>query len=386
MTPIWTPAPIALGDANVFSASEIEAYEREILANPSATEHDASRFFHRLPKFLHLGAGAEIRREVVLIGANQRVDFFRRSYGERFWDIIELKSPHKPLVAGGTTVHPRLSSDVERAISQALDYSDLIGRDGRLRTDLADKGISVCRPQIIVVVGQDRGEVDSETLRILYDRVRSRGALDPRSYTDIYAFAKEHYARTKMILLPAFHFAGRTHFSFQDLHLRHPGISRGISALFDEATRVCLDRHHVAPVEFVIERGEAQLPVVAQWTPADERTRRACENRSYATELGACGLVLAAIEASDGLVALGRAQMVSGVDFMLGKAGDTLQDIEGMTRLEISGVDQGGMAALRSRLQHKILQAARGAHNVPAIAGVVGFAAQRIVVKDVPIE
>jgi HJR/Mrr/RecB family endonuclease len=204
---IWTPAPIAVGFDTLFSGAEIEAYERDVLANANANEHDASRFFQRFPKFLHFGAGVEVRREVVLVAKKQRVDFFRRSYGESFWDIIELKHPHGPLVSGSDTLHPRLSADVDKAINQALDYRDLIDSDGDVRADLKSKGITVCRPQIIVVVGQDRGEVDPETLRVLYDRVRDRGAIDPRSYSDIYAFAKEHYARTKMVIVPSLHFA-----------------------------------------------------------------------------------------------------------------------------------------------------------------------------------
>jgi hypothetical protein len=76
---IWRRAPLALADAALFNAAEIEAYEQEILDNPRPTEHDASRFFQQHPKFLYLGTGAEVRREVVLLGTNQRVDFPRMS-------------------------------------------------------------------------------------------------------------------------------------------------------------------------------------------------------------------------------------------------------------------------------------------------------------------
>jgi len=204
---IWTPAPISVGSPTLFSASEIETYERDILANPKANEHDVSRFFQKFPKFLHFGAGAEVRREVVLLGSKERVDFFRRSYGESYWDIIELKRPNKLLVAGTESLHPRLSADVEKAINQALDYRDLIDSDGEVKSDLKNKGIMLCRPQITVVVGQDRGEIDPEILRILYDRARNRGAIEPKSYTDIYKFAKENYSRSKTIIIPSLHFA-----------------------------------------------------------------------------------------------------------------------------------------------------------------------------------
>ena len=77
----------------VFRRADLDAFEREILCNPAATEHDASRFFAKFPKFLLLGQGDEVRREVVLIdtssGTRQRVDFFRRLYGQAFWDIVD---------------------------------------------------------------------------------------------------------------------------------------------------------------------------------------------------------------------------------------------------------------------------------------------------------
>jgi HJR/Mrr/RecB family endonuclease len=212
MTPkLWIPAPMALSGAILFTSDEIEAYERDILCNPAANEHDASRFFQSLPKFLHFGVGAEVRREVVLIGTKERVDFFRRSYGEAFWDIIELKHPNKKLVAEAESLHPRLSADVDKAINQAQDYRDLIDSNGDVRAELKRRGIAVCRPQITVVVGREEGDIDPEMLRTLYDRVRSRGAIDAKSYTDIYNFAKENYGRTKAIIIPSLHFATNDH-------------------------------------------------------------------------------------------------------------------------------------------------------------------------------
>src|SRR5262245_50060374 len=112
---IWTPAPIAIAHPNLFRRDEIDAYERQILANPSANEYDASHFFRNHPKFLYLGSAAEIRPEVTFqdtpSGQIQRVDFFRRRYGEKFWDIVELKDPNKPLVVGLKGLHARLSAE-----------------------------------------------------------------------------------------------------------------------------------------------------------------------------------------------------------------------------------------------------------------------------------
>src|SRR5438034_1374088 len=64
MSDIWTPPIVAVSHPSLFTSAELESFERDILGNPAATEHDASRFFFRFPKFLYLGRGDEIRRRV----------------------------------------------------------------------------------------------------------------------------------------------------------------------------------------------------------------------------------------------------------------------------------------------------------------------------------
>ncbi|MEA2559562.1 MAG: hypothetical protein QOH06_1066 [Acidobacteriota bacterium] len=205
------PGLMAVAPRHLFSAAEISTYEREILGNPRATELDASRFFARYPKFLHIGTGgsAELRREMVLLDqvgrATCRVDFFRRSFGRSFWDIIELKDPRKPFVVGTNGHHPHLSAEVGVAIDQALDYRDLLDQNTEVRNRLRKKGILVWRPQIIVVVGQIDDSVPVETLQVLYDRIRQRGAIEAWSYTEIWRFAREHYESSGITIVPATH-------------------------------------------------------------------------------------------------------------------------------------------------------------------------------------
>lgn len=207
----WTPAPLGVVPQGLFTRGEIEAYEKNILGNSSATETDASRFFAKHPKFLHLWTGAEVRREVVLLGSdsapNYRVDFFRRCYGRPFWDIVELKDPKKPFATQVGGLHPRVTAEVNKAIDQALDYRDLIAESGEVRAYLKQKGIWVCRPQILVVVGKHDDSLDPEILQVLYDRIRERGPIDAWSYTDIYDFAKEHYEKNSVIVVPSTHFS-----------------------------------------------------------------------------------------------------------------------------------------------------------------------------------
>lgn len=192
---------------SLFTSHEIEAYEREILSNPRATETDASRFFDRYPKFLLLGSGVQVRREVVLTGVGektyQRVDFFRKSYGTQYWDLIELKGPGAPFVVDVHGQHPKLSAQVDKAIDQSMDYRDGIIANQDVRECLRRKGILVCRPQLVVVAGKHSDEVPPEVLEMLYDRIRHRGPVEVWSYTRIYEFAKDFHSRTQMIMIPA---------------------------------------------------------------------------------------------------------------------------------------------------------------------------------------
>ena len=199
----WSTSPIIVANPFLFTREEIELYEGHILADPSTTEHGVSTFFAAHPKFLLMGSGAEIRREVVLnsgIGkSSQRVDFFRRNFGSAYWDLVELKSPQKEFVVSDRTGHPALSASVYKAISQAEDYRDMIVSDSDLRNRLLALGIAVCRPQITVVVGKDHESVPDDVMAALYDRVR-RGPINAYTYNDLYRFAKEHY-ESNMILL-----------------------------------------------------------------------------------------------------------------------------------------------------------------------------------------
>lgn len=168
-----------------------------------------------------------------------------------------------------------------------------------------------------------------------------------------------------------------------DLHARHPGVTPASAASYCEAARVCLDRHHDSPIVFVIEHEAEEARGHAQWLAADERTRRAWANDTDATEAAAYCIALAAVEASAGLVAVGRAENFVGADFYVAPAGDDPNDLENRLRLEVSGVDRGGISDIKARLRQKILQVARGRSDVPAVAVVVGFLARTILAKRV---
>ncbi len=139
--------------------------------------------------------------------------------------------------------------------------------------------------------------------------------------------------------------------------------------------RVCLDRHHQSPVAFQIGWAELNADALVEWEHTDERTRGAWADRVDTTEAGAYACVLAAVELLQGLVAVRRAEQLTGADYYVAPPGTASDDFESMMRLEVAGRDRATASGLASLLECKLQQAEDGDSNLPAIAGVVGFRA-----------
>jgi hypothetical protein len=168
-----------------------------------------------------------------------------------------------------------------------------------------------------------------------------------------------------------------------DLSARHPGLTEPLAAAFHEAARVCLDRHHASPSEFSLSNDGATSSARVEWEATDEHCRRAWANETDTTEAGAYACGLAATELVTGLVAVGRAETRTGADFYLNYSENGAHDLEEAFRLEISGVDRGSDRDVETRLLQKLDQARRGASNLPAMAAVIGFKAQRVAIRTV---
>ena len=89
------------------------------------------------------------------------------------------------------------------------------------------------------------------------------------------------------------------------------------------------------------------------------------------------------MEVEEQLVAVKRAETLTGADWYVAPIGTTPDDLENCFRLEVSGVDAGSRAAIAARLQQKVEQTRRGASNLPAIASVVGFKEKSIAIQKV---
>lgn len=167
------------------------------------------------------------------------------------------------------------------------------------------------------------------------------------------------------------------------LHERHLGLTTSISGTFSEAAAVCFNRHHQTPVEIHIDCDGRMETRVIEFAKPDARTLRAWANEIDTTESGAYGVSLAAVEVEESLVAVRRAETLTGADWYVAPIGSDPEDLEGCFRLEVSGVDAGGKSAIKSRLMKKVEQTRRGASNLPAIASVVGFRELAIAIQKV---
>lgn len=167
------------------------------------------------------------------------------------------------------------------------------------------------------------------------------------------------------------------------LHERHSGLTQPLAAALAEAAAVCLARHHEPPCDVQIACSKGISTRLVDFDSPDVRTRNAWANETDATENGAYGLSLAAIEAEEDMVAVRRAETLTGADWYVAPIGAPVEDLERCFRLEVSGVDAGGSRALAARLRQKVDQTRRGKSNLPAFAAVVGFREKLIAIQKV---
>lgn len=164
---------------------------------------------------------------------------------------------------------------------------------------------------------------------------------------------------------------------------RHRGLTAAVAESYGEAAAVCLSRHHQPPVQVTLSDNGAESLASVDWAVPDARMQDAWANTRDTTEAGAYCCVLAGVEELRGLTAVRRAETGTGADYYVGASGAGAEDLEDCLRLEVSGLDAGDHREVRARLQEKVQQARDGNSSLPAVAGVVGFAACLLMIRDV---
>jgi hypothetical protein len=167
------------------------------------------------------------------------------------------------------------------------------------------------------------------------------------------------------------------------MHERHRALTPAVAANYEEAASVCLARHHSSPVAIALSDNDSVTQAEASWSEPDARVRDAWANELDATRDAAYACVIAGVEEARGLVAVRRAENGTGADYYIGPPGSGVDDLESCLRLEVSGTDKGDERQVLRRLGEKVEQARSGVSILPAIAGVVGFAAKILLIRDV---
>jgi hypothetical protein len=163
---------------------------------------------------------------------------------------------------------------------------------------------------------------------------------------------------------------------------RHQALTPSVAGSYLEAARVCLDRHHMSPKEFSLEDDKVKSIAQVEWEETDDRVKTAWANADDATRDGAYAFAIAATELLRGMVAVRRAETRTGADYYIALADTDLEDLENCLRLEVSGTDSDKVEVKR-RLRIKLEQARKGNSNLPALAAVIGFRVQLILLQTV---
>ncbi len=168
----------------------------------------------------------------------------------------------------------------------------------------------------------------------------------------------------------------------KDMADRHQALTPSLAGSYLEAARVCLDRHHVSPKEFTLENDRVESIARVEWEVTDGRVQAAWANADDATRDGAYAFAIAATELLRGMVAVRRAETRTGADYYVALSGQDLEDLEKCFRLEVSGT-HSDKSEVKRRLRIKLEQARQGNSNLPALAAVIGFRVQLILLQTV---
>ena len=168
----------------------------------------------------------------------------------------------------------------------------------------------------------------------------------------------------------------------QNMADRHQALTPSLAGSYLEAARVCLDRHHVSPKEFTLENDRVESIAKVEWEVADSRVQAAWANADDATRDGAYAFAIAATELLRDMVAVRRAETRTGADYYIALSNQDLEDLENCFRLEVSGT-HSDKSEVKRRLRTKLEQARQGNSNLPALAAVIGFRVQLILLQTV---
>ena len=171
-----------------------------------------------------------------------------------------------------------------------------------------------------------------------------------------------------------------------------PGITREKGAELAQAAAVCLQSQGHEPGVTLVVRGHFANAYALAWPPVSPQARRTWNDPAETTEDGAVGLAALLAWREIGWPVILRSWKGSGFDYWLGdrNAGQVSPTERAATaalrsllrddslivrgRLEVSGIREGGDAAVRQRVRDKLRQIRQGdAWPLPGFVLVVEF-------------
>jgi hypothetical protein len=141
---------------------------------------------------------------------------------------------------------------------------------------------------------------------------------------------------------------------------------------FSEAASVCLDNQgHKSGKEIIIEGDlEGQFKLV--WEEVTAQIRSSRNDLEDAVEGGAYCLAMLVIEKLTSLKVTKQSQKRTGFDYWLGKGKE--EGVQGLARLEVSGILKGTKGQINQRLKEKMQQTQKSDNlNIPAYIVIVEF-------------
>jgi hypothetical protein len=163
---------------------------------------------------------------------------------------------------------------------------------------------------------------------------------------------------------------------------RHCGLTPALAESYLEAACVCLNHIRKPPQEFSLKNERSIKKVRVMWKSPDDRCRAAWANISDAARDGAYACAIAAVEVFLSLFAVRRAETLTGSDYYLSPINEITEDLENCYRLEVSGTNLN-ISKVKDRLKEKVIQLIKGQSNLPAIAVIVGFQVNLILMQFV---
>lgn len=141
---------------------------------------------------------------------------------------------------------------------------------------------------------------------------------------------------------------------------------------FSEAASVCLDNQgHGSGKEIKIEGDlEGQFKLV--WKEVTDQMRRSRNDLEDAVEGGAYRLAMLVIEKLTSLKVTKQSQKRTGFDYWLGEGNE--DGVQGLARLEVSGILKGTRGQINQRLKEKMRQTQKSDNlKIPAYIVIVEF-------------